>query len=407
MTEARSVDRIRQPVGCAQYHLRLLVVALTSVAAGVAVTTAQAASPEEAELAELQKLAAELGLEIDEPVWQLGGDASAGIGYGDNVLRAAVDPVNSGFAQLNAGGMAIRDPRGPLAWYNTLDGTLTRYFSDEVDNGVFVLGRSELRWRANDTWRFIAAGQLVHQNEVMDASSLDLGAARLQVKVTSIAFEPAAQWNIAPGWSARAQGTATRDDFHQFDDYDELGGELTLTRDFDRRGAWTLATGITGRDYDSRPQATIGGGPIFDTVLGVTQERLELRYSVSGGGGDGHLRWRARLKFGLLDNDDNGEGWYDYRRQIAQASLAFEQNRWRIDTSAGWRRYLYRVQYAGFGIDPPKLWRGEWNTLVRVERELRDGLNAFLEMEYEHGGSNDEFLRFHSTTVVLGLQLSH
>lgn len=405
MTEAGSVNTIRRPMVRARFRLGLLVVALSGVAAGTVVSTASAASADE-ELTELRKLAVELGLELEDPTWQLGGDVAVGLGYGDNVLRSAVDPVASGFGQLNAGGMAIRDPHGAVAWYNTVDGTLTRYFSADVEDGLFVLGRSDVRWRASETWRFNAAAQVVHQDEVMDASSLDLGAARLQVQVTSFAFEPAAQWRIAPGWTARVQATAARDDFREFDDYDEFGGEFTLTRDFGRRGAGTLATGITGRDYDSRPQATMGGGPIFDTTLRVKQERVELRYAASGGGAD-HIRWHAKAKIGLLDNTDNGEGWYDYRREIAQVSLTLEHGPWRVETSSGWRRYVYDVQYAGFGIDPPRLWRAEWNALARVEREWRDSLDVFLELEYEHGGSNDEFLRFRSTTAVLGLQLSH
>jgi hypothetical protein len=137
----------------------------------------------------------------------------------------------------------------------------------------------------------------------------------------------------------------------------------------------------------------------------VTQTRGELRYDVRGGTA-AHLRWRARVRWGLMDNRDNGEGWYDYRRQHAQTSLTLSRGRWQVETTAGWRRYVYRVQYAGFGIDPPRLWRAEWNALVRIEREWREGLHAFLEAEHEHGGSNDAFSRFRATTAWIGLQLS-
>lgn len=353
-------------------------------------------------LAELERAPLESAFEL--PTWDFGADVSLGVGYQDNVLLAAFDPDSSAFLRTSVDVLAWRYPTDHgVEWVNFFDATATHFFSAATDNSLLAITRSEWRWRPDDRWRFAVGGQFVHQDEVIDASTLDSGLTSAKAKLDSLAIEPSVEWMFSDDWSWIAEVTAKFDDFHPpLDDYVEYAAESGLRRGLGRWGDIRFTYGYLSRNYIDRPQSAVGGRPLDGTELRVGQHKLETRYQLRGGEA---WKWNFDLRASYLENEDNGPGWYDYDRRIINSSWSIQNDTWSIEADAGWRRYDYRVQAVGFG-NPPKRERTEWTGYVRMERRVSEYLAAFAEFELEHSVSNDPFLDYDDHTVVFGMSWS-
>lgn len=349
-------------------------------------------------------LLSELKSEFKLPAWDFGTDFALGAGYRENVLLAAFAPDSSAFLRASVDVLAWRYPtENGVEWVNFLDATSTHYFSAATDDALLIIARSERRWRQDDRWRFAVAGQFVHQDEVIDISTLDFGLASEDAQLNSFEIKPTVEWAFADDWSWIAEVGAKFDDFRPpLDDFGESTAESGLRRNLGRWGDIRFTYGYLWRDYLDRPQSAVGGRPLDGTKLRVGQQKLETRYEIQGGEA---WKWDVDLWASYMANEDNGSGWYDYDRRVIGSSWSTRNDVWSIEADAGWRRYDYRVQTVGFG-DPPKRERTEWTAYVRVERSVSESLALFSEFEWEHSVSNDVFLDYDDRTVVLGVNWS-
>jgi hypothetical protein len=300
--------------------------------------------------------------------------------------------------------LAARQSPRTFDWINLLDASVTRYFSADTDKALLVLGRSEGRWRRGEPVEFTLAAQLVHQDEVMDVSTLDYGIGAARVRVVSPGAEAGLRWALARDWRVIAQLQERWNDFRApLDDLWEHGGSLRLERDFGRWGALGLGYRGLWRDFRDRPQAAIGGRELPGTHLASAQHGGELHYRIAGGKA---LPWSIRLRADQLENTDNGTGWYDYTRRGLAGLLSFGGHGWRAEIDLDWRDYAYRWQTSGFGLDPPRKQRRELTALVRLERELGETWSVFLSAEIDRSRSNDAYLHFNVSTLSAGVRWS-
>lgn len=351
---------------------------------------------------ELELAAKEAGVELDIPVWDLSAELEAAVGNSDNVTLAAINPDASAFVRVAGNTLAWRTVGGSVELVGFADGTFTRYFSSATDDAALVIARAEVRWDPEGAWRSTLGLQGIHQDEVIDASSLENDLGAVHARLVNAALLGSVECGLTRSLTLSARPAVRRFDYRPpLDDFTEYEGEIALLRDFAKAGKLAVATRLMLRDYENRPQAGPVGRPIYGTRLAVGQFATDLRHEFAGAG---EAPWWARFRIGYLENRDNGSGYYDYDRWFADVRAALTRGAWSFEAEAGWHDTTYLVQLAGFGLTPGRRARTEWRGFARAERRLDARLSLFVEWEFIDSDSNDFFIEYRQSTALVGLR---
>lgn len=352
-------------------------------------------------LAEIERIARDAGIDLEMPDWDVVGGVSVGLGHRSNVRLAAFAPESSGFLRGAADFMAWRLPRNGVEWIALFDGTYDRYFSAEPRGAALAMASAEWRWRPPAPLLFSTSGRFIHQDDYIDASTLESGLGSVRARVQGWSLKPEAQWDLDRNWRLAASLGAESYDYRELPDFSMITPELAVTRALGGAGDVRLALGWVHRAYRDQEQAAEGGRPLPGTRLEVEQRRLELRHEIERGETS---TWSLQSKGSLLENRDNGSGWFDYDRALVQFSAEGQWKGWTGLAEAGWMRYTYLVQTAGVGIDAPARRREVWSTLLRVERAFGEAWSVFVEWTLEDNRSNDPFLVYDDHVVLAGFR---
>lgn len=351
---------------------------------------------------ELARAAKEAGVELDIPAWDLSAEVDLAFGHADNVTLAPIAPDSSAFARVGLNALAWRMVGDSIELVGFADGTFTRYFSAETDDAALVIARAEGRWRPDGAWRASLAIQGIHQDEVIDASSLENDFGAVHARLGNAALLTTLECDLTRAWTLSLRPAVRRFDYRApLDDFTEQEGEVVVARSFGSSGTLALAARGMERDYDSRPQAGPVGRPIYGTHLRVSQAAADLRHELAG---TGEQPWSGRLRIGYLENRDNGSGYYDYDRWFADLRAAVTRGPWSVEAEVGWHDTAYLVQLTGFGTTPERRARTEWRGFLRVERHLGARVTLFAEWDITNSASNDLFIDYESATVLAGVR---
>lgn len=349
---------------------------------------------------ELALAAKEAGVNLDLPAWSFAGELETGFGYADNITLAPIDPEASTLARAAGNALAWRTLGDSTELAGIVDATYTRYFSASVDDATLLITRAEGRWQPEGAWRLSGAVQGIYQDEVVDTSSLENNLGSIRARLTTISALPTAECRVIRNWTLLIRPALRRFDYRApLDDFTESELEGGLSRALGRAGSLALTARAMERDYDDRPQAGPVGRPIYGTRLSVRQIATDLRLDISGGR---DASWSARVHAGVLQNRDNGSGYYDYDRWMVDVRSVVTRGPWTIEAEAGWSDSTYLVQFAGYGIDPEHRARTEWRGFVRVERSLGPAVSLFAEWDATDSDSNDLFIDYESVVVLAG-----
>ena len=353
---------------------------------------------------ELARAAKEAGVELDIPTWDLSAEVDLALGHADNVTLAPIAPDSSAFARLALNTLAWRTVGDAVELVGFADGTFTRYFSAETDDAALVIARAEGRWRPEGAWRGSLAVQGIHQDEVIDASSLENDLGAVHARLGSAALLATLECDLTRAWTLSLRPAGRRFDYRApLDDFTEYEAEMVVARDFGSAGKLALAARRMERGYDNRPQAGPVGRPIYGTHLRVGQAAADLRHELTG---SREQPWSARLRIGYLENRDNGSGYYDYDRWFADLRAAVTRGAWSVEAEVGWHDTTYLVQLTGFGIAPERRERTEWRGFIRIERNLGARVTLFAEWDITDSASNDLFIDYESATALAGVRLA-
>lgn len=277
-------------------------------------------------------------------LWDVSLRASLGGGYRGNVLLSSVRPEGSSFVEATGDFSAIRVSESGSSFTFFVLGELQRYLeTEEVKNEgiLFAVARAEAP--VDDASVIGGQFQYLYQNQILDVSETEVELRRARVLGHGLSLTPHWEHTLGERWSMKLEGTALRQIFEEeLDDYWEGFGRLSLDYAYGHRSQVSLAYELRQRFYDTREQYDSGGTPVAGTSL-------VYRYHEAGGEWrhywDAEQHWRTTLRAGVLRNDDNGSGYFNYDRVQVSAQARWRQGRWdaRLQGRAGW--YWYPNQF--------------------------------------------------------------
>lgn len=349
----------------------------------------------QAELAALQAVA-----------WHPSVDARASVGWRDNVLLSPFAPLARSFARGEMDAVVLRPMRDRWEFVSFLNGDVLRYFSPPPETAgeqQWSL-HTEGRWQPAPVARFAlkAAGYL--RDMVIDLSETEARRVVAPTRVRGAYVGSAVRLMLPAGFRLEPSVQLKRSDYRAYaGDYDEVrsGGRIEWRRDemLTLSGAWFE----NRRSYAQRTEFTAGGRALPGTQLRFRQREGELkaRFAWSGRGD-----WFATATAGRLENRDGASGYFNYDQKRARLELSWHRAAWRVTLDAEAKRMDYLGQTVGAGIDPPARLADDFETTLRLERDLKAKWTVFAEQRWERSRSNELEFSYRANTVLAGVQRS-
>ena len=376
--------------------LSLAVPGLTGrLAAGE--SPAPAAGPSLAELqAELDALRAE--------IWLPSATVRTSVGWRDNVLLSPFAPIERTFGRGEIEAMLYRPMRNTWEFVSFLNADVLRYFSAPPETG----GEQQWALHVEGRWQPVrplrlslkAVGYL--RDMVIDLSETESRriVAPTRVRGGYLALGPRlalpAEFRFEPIVQVK------RTDYRDYSgDYNEVKGGGRL--EWRRFAALGVAAGWleTRRRYAERAQYTVGGRPLPGTTLRFRQRDGELKlFSHWQGFGE----WDLVAAVARMENRDEASGYFDYDQKRARLTAGWQRKRWHVTMEGDARRMEYRNQTVGAGLTPPPRVADDFETTVRIEREVNARWTFFAEHRWERSRSNEEEFSYRANTVLAGVQ---
>lgn len=348
----------------------------------------------------------ELQAELDalqRGAWFPSGSARASIGWRDNILLSPFAPIDRGFARGEVEAMLFRPRREAWEFVTFVNGDLLRYLSPppETKGETQWALHAEARWQPVETARFSLKAAGYYRDMVIDLSEAE---ARRVVAPTQMqgAYVVASSRVVLPaGFSVEPSVQVKRSDYRKYaGDYDEGRGGARV--EWKRSRALAVSAGWfeTRRHYLHRTEYR-NGAPVPGTQLRLVQREADVRVRTAWqGGGD----WNAALSLGDSDNRDGASQYFDYDQQRVRLELGWRREGWRVNFDGDARRLEYRTQTVGAGIAPPPRLSEDYDTSLRVERELNDRWALFGEYRWERSRSNEPGFSYRVNTMLAGVQ---
>lgn len=370
---------------------RLLIFAsavLYTVARADAATAATGSPPGLAALLATPKWSTSIGLE-------------AGGGYKDNVLLSPVAPERSGFARYTFDAFLWHLPRGYTDYFAYLRAEETRYFSSEsVEHETTA--SAQLQWRYRRKEKFLFAFDFVgyYFDEIRDVSDTDVTRLVAELKLAGVSVGPTVRWSPRSWIWLEVQAAGKREGFRE-STYNGKIGEGTARLGWAPGERFELSVGATDRRrrFDNRQQYSLGGLPLLDTLLVVSERESELRCEVKW---DKAGRWKTITRASRLDFTDNGSGFFDYDQRRVSQSLDWKTEKWLVTCEGSAGRREFANQTVGRGVSPPIRITEEFSADLRVERTLSPRWSAYVGYRWERNRSNETIAAYRVNEGLLG-----
>ena len=331
-------------------------------------------------------------------VWDVSARAEVGGGYKHNVLLTSVAPENSSFVSVAADISFIRLSETGSEFTMFFLGEDRRYFDVPSVNGErFVSGTMQLARPLGLRDKLGIELSALYQNQVMDVSETETNLTRLLVEGIGIFLKP--KWNhtLGPGWEMRLEGVGGPQLYAgEVDSYWEAGGKLTLVRTYGHKSELSMNFQSLHWLYDDREQTDLQGQPVPGTTLAFWRPEVFGQWRHNW---DAQKRWTTTTKVGLLWNQDNGSGYWNYDRVALSQKVRWRQGGWEIVAGArvGW--YLYAVQSVG-----EERRERLYTTLdLRVERRLGKHWFVYASGESDWNWSNQSLDQYSDWTAGTGI----
>lgn len=307
-------------------------------------------------------------------------------GYKDNVALSAIRPSGSGFVRNQAEAMVFRLPTDGLEFNAFLSGEDTRFLaSDVVDKEQGALAYAQLKHSASELWVTSLSGQYIYQDQVVDLTTSLATPTVLAVQSHTYATRFALRRNFAERWWWELEPTLSRQDFNSpLDDYWEGGSRFGIGRVYGDRSEISVSFELSHRPYDHREQLTSAGAAIAGTGLAFTQQRVQLAWKHHWGA---QRQWRTATKLGYESSDDNGSGYYDFRKWQASQQLRWTAAPWAVSLAGRLAHFHYPRQQVGPG-DSRAIERVDFSLNLHAERALAKRVKWFLEFDFDRSLAN-------------------
>jgi hypothetical protein len=340
-----------------------------------------------------------------QPKWSTSVSVDAAFGYKDNLLLSHTAPEKSAFVRVGVEAFALHLPRGRTDYSGMVGAEHTRYFSGHaIDDETSAFALLQWRYSIEETFRFTYSLQGIYLDEVTDVSDTDVQRVVAEQQITGGSTGPTLRWSPRPwGW-LEVQALGKRDSFHD-GFYNAKIGEGTARLGWTPRERIELSVAVTDRRrrFDQRPQYSLGGRPVDDTLLVVTEREREARLTLKWGAA---ARWRTSTRLADVDYRDNGSGYFDYRQKKLMQTLEWRGERWRVSVEAMAKRRDFDKQTVGIGVEPPARLIDDYSAALRVERKLSAKWTVLFGYAWERSRSNDTIATYRVNEGLLGARWS-
>ncbi|HUS35969.1 MAG TPA: hypothetical protein VM680_11515 [Verrucomicrobiae bacterium] len=332
-----------------------------------------------------------------ESVWDWSATLRGGVGYKDNVLLSDFFKESSVFTFTDVEAFLFRLPTDGWEFTGVFTAEDRRYWqSESVNKEQLFLTSGDLRKKLWEDWKVGVSAQYFYNDQIFDASVAEGLPLRVRAKLHRASGGPLIEYDLGNKRRLELSFTTARMEFGEpLDDSWELGPKLLFAQKYGAANSeFTAMVQFRHRQYDVR-QAPDQPGRSLE--FNVPEFELGIKHYW-----DAAKHWRSRGRMGIELNEDNGSGFYDYRRWKISKELSFTQGGFEGMLQAKFLHYEYKSQTV-----PPEGKGRRRTELVlggRVRQRIMKHLFGFAEVEYERVLATDFEERYHATTVWGGVE---
>jgi hypothetical protein len=199
-----------------------------------------------------------------------------------------------------------------------------------------------------------------------------------------ISLEPALRRSLPANLWVEAKPEVTLQYFAEpLDDYLEVGGRISLGVDYGFQSELLFYVETLRRDYDTRSQRDEIGFYMPDTDLSYDRPERGVEWAHYW---NSSRRLRMRTRYSILDNEDSGSGYFDYRRERISHSWRYRAAPWSVLATVRKAIYEYDLQRSADFFNLRQRADLSWD--ISVGYEYNDHLTFQLGFEQENINSN-------------------
>ena len=300
--------------------------------------------------AELEKQIAELEKQIqnelilEDAPWDFSSNIRFGGGYKENVTMSAFSDESSEFSIAGIDFFGVRLPMDDdgfeLAIFGAFDDR--RYFdAPSVEFEQSALLNTSLEKSLGNSWDMKTDVRYIYIDEMFDASLTEDDIGTVQVVGSQVSLEPTFRRNFIGNIWVELKPEISRQYFADpLDDYLEKGGRVSAGIDYGFRSKFSIYKAKVRRVYDTRSQRDEVGFyvPDSDLIYDRPERGLDWIHYLNS---DRSVRMRTR--FSIMENEDNGSGYFGFRRERLLHNWRFQFSKFSF--SATLRKALYNYDF--------------------------------------------------------------
>ena len=300
--------------------------------------------------AELEKQIAELEKQIqnelilEDTPWDFSSNIRFGGGYKENVTMSAFSDESSEFSIAGIDFFGVRLPMDDdgfeLAIFGAFDDR--RYFdAPSVEFEQSALLNTSLEKSLGNSWDMKTDVRYIYIDEMFDASLTEDDIGTVQVVGSQVSLEPTFRRNFIGNIWVELKPEISRQYFADpLDDYLEKGGRVSAGIDYGFRSKFSIYKAKVRRAYDTRSQRDEVGFyvPDSDLIYDRPERGLDWIHYLNS---DRSVRMRTR--FSIMENEDNGSGYFGFRRERLLHNWRFQFSKFSF--SATLRKALYNYDF--------------------------------------------------------------
>jgi hypothetical protein len=332
----------------------------------------------------------------DTSPWDWSATLRSGAGYKDNILLSQFFPESSVFTFNELEAFLFRIPTDGWEFTGVFTGEDRRYWqSQSVDKEQLFLTSAEAKKTFAEWWKVGLGAAYFYNDQVFDASVAEGLPFRIRAKLNRFSGGPSLEYDLYGGRRIELNFAVIRQNFEQpLDDSWEWGPRLLFGQKYGNSSEFTASLQWHRRTYDTR--AATGVPDVRSLTFDVPEFELAVKHYW-----DADKHWKSRGRAGIELNQDNGDGFFDYRRWKLSHQLDFTQGAFEGMLEGKFLHYEYAHQFAPDGHVRR---RTELLFTGRVRREIIKSLSLFVEAEHEWVLATDFEERYHATTVWGGIE---
>jgi hypothetical protein len=333
-------------------------------------------------------------------VWDKSVNLRFGGGYKDNLLLSNTRTIASSFVASGIDLMVVRLPTDGAQFVFFLNGEDIRYVEGgPVNKEQALIAVAQVKKTFAENWRVGLEAQYLYQDQIVDASTTETNQTVL-AQGNGFNVRPTIRRDFSKNtWLELGLGVNRQYFKAPLDDYWEGGPKLTLGHEYGNRSEWTLSYDLNRRAYDNREQLTKDGIPIAQSSLEFNRNEFDLAVRNNW---DPKRRWRTTTKLGFELNEDNGSGYFDYRRYYVAQQLRFQTSTWELQGRIKFNYYDYTIQTVS---DTNTATRNRTGVILnlRGERQVTKAIRLYGAFEHERVISNRTIDQYRVNVVSGGL----